>query len=244
MVEKIKYELTAFLGTTGREVGHHRHEAGGCGYLMLIGSFRAPLGARWVGVSAATRGALAPGHHWVRREAGLVRLGAGWPPCYCGPAPTHLPPSTTHRCNQLTHCCPQPIASFDSRQAEAANMLIASAAELLGEAERLAAEEAAKPAEEREADKAKAKEEAAKAKAANGAADEPPSGLEHVAGEAQVGSGMVAVGWRAMCRAIAGARAHACSALCSHLSTPAVPTPHLSSTQLWRRARRRRRKRA
>ena len=38
-------------------------------------------------------------------------------------------------------------------QAEAANMLISSAAELLNEAERLAAEEAAKPAEQKEAEK-------------------------------------------------------------------------------------------
>ncbi|KAI7836105.1 hypothetical protein COHA_010007 [Chlorella ohadii] len=73
----------------------------------------------------------------------------------------------------------------NGREAEAANMLISSAAELLNEAERLAAEEAAKPAEQKEAEKKKAKEEAASKAAANGSADEPPSGLEHVAGEGQ-----------------------------------------------------------
>ena len=55
-------------------------------------------------------------------------------------------------------------------------MLIASAAELLGEAERLAAEGPA----EGEAEKEKA------APAANGAAD-PPSGLEQVEGEGEEG---------------------------------------------------------
>ena len=71
-------------------------------------------------------------------------------------------------------------------------MLIASAAELLGEAERLAAEEAALPAEEKE--KAAAKEAESAAAAANGAA-EPPSGLEHVAGEGQVRWEEPSKGW-------------------------------------------------
>lgn len=117
MVEKIKYELTAFLGTTGREVGPRV-------------SFRAGRSSTGKGCRACLP---------TRLERGCL---AGWlPACVAACAALRSsPPALT--CRYVV--CPA------LPQAEAANMLIASAAELLDEAERLAAEEAAKPAEEKE----------------------------------------------------------------------------------------------
>lgn len=74
------------------------------------------------------------------------------------------------------------------REAEAANMLIQSASELLAEAEKLAAEAEGQDGEDKEGKEEEGAAASGAADAANGAA-EPPSGFEHAEGEAAAAGG-------------------------------------------------------